>query len=148
MVDDSWFSVAVPILEYVHEQGDLGTLIDVGHIAADTGIDPAEVAVELERLVDAHYINGPLQKTMSRGDPSVWFLVDASLAERGLREVGAWPSADPYEALLALLDRRIDAASDPVEKSKLATLKSSVADVGKQVIAGLVVEVAKGTIRF
>jgi hypothetical protein len=63
MADDTWYSVAVPILEYVHEHGDFKTVFTVGLIAEATGIDPADVAVELERLVDAGFINGPLQAT-------------------------------------------------------------------------------------
>ncbi len=37
---------------------------------------------------------------------------------------------------------------DPEKKSKLKALKTTVTDVGKQLVAGLLVEVAKGTIRF
>ena len=82
------------------------------------------------------------------GDARPWFLENSHLGEKGLRVVGAWPSDDPYDALLALLERKIEATDDPAEKSKLAALRGSVADVGKQVIAGLLVEMAKGTIRF
>jgi hypothetical protein len=148
VVEDRWHSVAVPILEYMREHARPMTMIPVWHIADATGIDPTDVAVELDSLIAAGYVVGPLRKTMSGGDPTSWFLESSSLGERGLREVGAWPSDDPYEALLDLLDRRIEATSDPAERSKLAALKSSVSDVGKQLIAGLLVEVAKGTIRF
>ena len=60
----------------------------------------------------------------------------------------AWPSDDPYEALLALLDRQIAATEDPEKRTKLKALQSSVTEVGKQLIAGLLVEVAKGTIHL
>ncbi len=76
-------------------------MIPVGHIANATGIEPIEVAKELDRLVAAGHLVGPVRKLLSGGDPGPWFLEDSSLAERGLREVGASPSDDPYEALLA-----------------------------------------------
>jgi len=53
---------------------------------------------------------------LSGGDFSVWALEEGSLGEKRLRIVGAWPSDDPYEALLALLDRSIAATEDPREK--------------------------------
>ncbi len=121
-------------------------LVNIGQIAAGTGLDPNEGTDEVERLCAAGYLTGPLTKMMTGGDPRPWFLENSHLGERGLRVVGAWPSDDPYEALLALLERRIVATDDPEEKSKLAKLRGSLADVGKQVIAGLLVELAKGTI--
>jgi hypothetical protein len=81
-------------------------------------------------------------------DPSSWFLERNALGEKGLRYLRIWPSDDPYEALLALLDPQIAQTADPEKKSKLKVLRSSVADVGKQLVAGLLVEVAKGTTRL
>lgn len=62
--------------------------------------------------------------------------------------VRAWPNDDPYEALLALLDRQIAATDDPQRKSKLQKLASTIADVGKATIAGILAEYAKGNIHF
>ena len=46
-----------------------------------------------------------------------WFLENSHLGERGLREIGAWPSDDPYDALLELIERQIAAAPDEAAKS-------------------------------
>jgi Na+/melibiose symporter-like transporter len=46
------------------------------------------------------------------------------------------------------LDRNIELTSDDEEKSKLKSLRASVTDVGKQVVAGLMVEFVKGNIHF
>jgi hypothetical protein len=74
MVEDTWYSVAIPILEYVHEHGDFKPVVTVGLIAETTGIDPADVAEELERRVDAGFISGLLHQYLSGGDFSVWSL--------------------------------------------------------------------------
>jgi hypothetical protein len=145
MAEDQWYSVAVPILEYVHARGEPFWLMSVGEIALETGLDPNVVAVELERLQEAGYVTGPLIKVTSSGDDlSGWFLRNSSLSERGMRALGAWPSDDPYDALVALLERHIATTSDEAKKSKLRALQSSVAEVGKATVAGLLVELAKG----
>jgi hypothetical protein len=148
MADDRWYRIDLPILEYVQEHGGPFELLSVGYIAQAMGLDPTEVAVGLDNLSSAHYLAGRVQKPMTGGDPSPWFLEDSSLGERGLRVVGAWPSDDPYEALVKLLERHIAATSDEEKKSKLKALERSVTEVGKATIAGLLVEFAKGTIRF
>jgi hypothetical protein len=148
MAEDSWYSVVVPILEYVHAHGEPFWLMSVGEIALETGLPTSVVAVELERLQEAGFVTGPLTKLMSGEDFSGWFLENSSLRERGMRALGAWPSDDPYDALVALLERRIEGTSDEGKKSKLRALQSSVAEVGKATVAGLLVELAKGGLHF
>ena len=148
MAEDRWYAVALPILDYVHDNGGPLVLLHIGDIAEGTGLDPVQVATEVERLSSADYLAGSIRKLMSGDDPSPWFLENSSLGERGLRVVGAWPSDDPYEALMDLLEQHIEATSDPTTKSKLSALRGSVSEVGKATIAGLLVELAKGNFHF
>lgn len=148
MVEDTWRSVALPLMEYIHEHGGMLTVLSVEQLSSGTGLEPLVVAEEIDRLAEAGYLAGGLQKTMTGGDPRPWFLKRAALAEKGLRVVGAWPSEDPYDALIETLDRRIAAASDEPTKGRLQALRTSVAEVGKATIAGLIVELTKGTIHF
>jgi hypothetical protein len=60
MAEDRWQTVAVLILEYVHENGGQFELLSVGEIAVATRIDPKEVAVELDSLSDAPEAAGTL----------------------------------------------------------------------------------------
>jgi hypothetical protein len=148
VAEDRWYSVALPILDCVHDAGGKTGFLSVGAIAAATGIPPNDVVDEVERLCAAGYLTGPLQKLGSGGDVRQWFLENSLLRERGMRVVGAWPSDDPYEALVEILDRLIAATSDPEKRSKLTKLRGSIADVGKATIAGLLVEFAKGNIHI
>ncbi|MGO8870285.1 MAG: hypothetical protein ACLQPH_02585 [Acidimicrobiales bacterium] len=132
----------------MHEHGGDSGFCSIGAIAAGTGIEPNDVTDEVERLCDAGYLRGPLHKALSGGDTRGWFLENSHLGERGLRQVGAWPSDDPYEALVAIIERQIAATSDQGRRSKLQALLGSVGDVGKATVAGLLVELAKGGVHF
>lgn len=147
MAEDRWYSVAVPILQYMHETAGPQTLIPIWQVTDATGIDVNEVSVELDRLIAAGYLVGPLTKLMAGGEPSNWFIANG-LGERGLREVGAWPSNDPYEALVELLDHRIATTSDPAERSRLAAFKSCAAEVGKGTIVAILTQLATGGLHF
>ncbi len=150
MAEDRWRSIALPILEFIHEHANshgFGVL-NVGTIAEGTGIDPWEVAHELDRLHEAGYLSARLQMLASGGDPRPWFISGAGLGERGLRTVGAWPTDDPYEALVELLERRIGETTDQETKTKLMNLKGAMATVGKSTVAGLLVALATGGIHF
>jgi len=148
MADDRWYSMAVPILEWVHENGSKRDVVSVGAIAAGTDLEPNDVTDELERLCNADYIVGPVHKLFSGGDSRPWYLENSHLGEKGLRVVGAWPSDDSYEALVKLLERHIAATSDPAEKRKLAALKDGLTDVGKQLFVSILTEYAKGNIHL
>lgn len=148
MPEEICYSTDLPVLEYVYEHGGQHELLGVVQIAEGTGLDALAVAESLDRLSGARYLAGRLRRSMSGADPSPWFLEDSRLAERGLRVVGAWPSDDPYDALMALVVRQIASTEDPSRKTKLRALASSIRDVGQSVVAGLLVEYARGNIRL
>lgn len=148
MVEDTRQSVALPPMEYIHEHGGMLTVLSVEQLSGGTGLEPLVVAEEIDHLAEAGYLAGDLHKTLTGPDPRPWFLERAALAERGLRVVGAWPSEDPYDALIEALDRRVAAASDEPTKGRLQALRPSVTEVAKATVAGLIVELAKGTIHF
>lgn len=148
MVEDTWQNIALPILEYIHNNGGTLRILRVSDISEALGIDPLVVAEEIERLADAKYLTVNLKKLLTGGNPGPWFLSPATLAEKGLRVVGAWPAEGSYDLLLQLLDRKIDAESDKSARTRLEKLRHSVTEVGKTTIAGLIVEMAKGGIRF
>jgi hypothetical protein len=118
MAEERWYSMAVPILEFVDVRGKEADIVTVGAIAAATGLEPNDVADEVQRLCNAGYLVGPLQMVGGM-DARPYFLENSLLGEKGLRVVGAWPSDDPYEALVEILQRQIEETSDPEKKTKL-----------------------------
>lgn len=163
MLMDRWYRVAIPILEYVHENSDPEDSLYVGQIAAGTGLGPEDVSIELESLFDAGYLVGDFRKYIG-GSPSSWNIFSCSLSERGLRAVDAWPSDNPYDPLIQMIERQTELierltqvviqrqrelkmerqiATAPAEGalSKQAALGESFTDLGKATIAGLLLQV-------
>jgi hypothetical protein len=85
---------------------------------------------------------------MTGGDVRPWHINNARLAPAGARVVGLWPSTDPYEALLALLERRVAEAPDEETRSKWRKVRDTIGglgkDVGTNLIASLLVELGRG----
>lgn len=65
------------------------------------------------------------------------------LLAKGRRAVGAWPSNDPFEALLSLVERRIADETDEARKSSLVRFKDDLYGIGKGVAGALLAEFAK-----
>ena len=107
MLMDRWYRVAIPILDYVQENSDPEDSLYVGQIAAGTGLGPEDVSIELERLVDAGYLVGDFRKYIG-SSPNSWNIFSCSLSQRGLRAVDAWPSDNPYDPLIQMIERQTE----------------------------------------
>jgi hypothetical protein len=69
------------------------------------------------------------------------------LLERGARAVGQWPTDDPYEALLALIDERLlDANLDEETQTKLQRFRNALIDVGKGAAGGLLAALIRSSV--
>lgn len=143
MAEDRWFRVAVRVMEFVDEHR--GRQLSIGEIAYALELDPWEVMTELDTLCAENFVRGEIVRAPG-DDPGGSALFGSALSEKGLRQIGVWPSDDPYEALLQVIDRQIEVTEDSGQRSKLQRLKSTVADVGKAAVAGLLAEFAKGSI--
>jgi hypothetical protein len=140
---DLWETRALPILQYVADHEAEGAIINIGQLAEGTGIEPRFVLVEVERLIDGGYLAGELQKLMTGGDPTPWFLTESRLSERGARAVSIWPRA---EQLLQTLEERAAAEPDPGRKRALGVLVSAAREVGAPVLAEVLGAAAKRTL--
>jgi hypothetical protein len=119
------------------ERGPHG-LTSLDDISEATGLSHVEIEVELERLIDAGFINGEIHRTMAGDSRGHWRLKGVMLLERGSRVVGQWPSDDPYDALLELIDQRIlDDSLDDDTKGRLRRLRGTLVDVGKGAAGGV-----------
>ncbi|MHB8325639.1 MAG: hypothetical protein ACYDEA_00355 [Candidatus Dormibacteria bacterium] len=83
-------------------------VLQVGALADATGIGPQHVAVEVERLIEAGYIAGQLQKLLSGGDPRPWFLTQPRLTEPGARMLRGLPPGPHHAAQQRVLQVTYD----------------------------------------
>jgi hypothetical protein len=135
-VEDTWESVALPLMNAIAECESAGSLAMVGALAQSASLDSEATLVELVRLVDAHYVTGDVQ-IMGEADNS--HIVNPMLSERGARAVGLWPPDDPYEALMALIEKQLVEENDEEAKTKLRKLRDALGEIGKGTVSGLLV---------
>jgi hypothetical protein len=144
MAGDTWSTVAVPLLEHVAaheaEYAHRTSAIGLDEIAATTGLDAAAADLELKRLFDGGYLDGRYEHEYPA--EASWLLVP-TLSERGARAAGVWPSSDPAEAMLAIIERKLDAARTAEERSFWQKIKDGFAGVPGSVTGSLAAEVAK-----
>ncbi len=138
MTDDTWWSLAVPILNHLASIENPGTeVITMGQLAEVVDSNAFSVADEVERLIDAGYMSGNLRQLMTGGDPSPWPLVGARLLERGARVVGMWPPEELYQAMLSILDQQVEQNSDQQTRTRLQNLRSAFMQLGTNTAAAV-----------
>lgn len=143
-VADVWRSRAEPILRAVAAREGFGNLVTVEEIADATGLTHEQVDTELIRLLDGDYIDASdYSKTAAAGRRGHWKLVSPVLTERGARTIGMWPTNDPYELLVQLLERQISEEPNEERKGKLRRLRDDLGDIGKGTVSGVLVEMMK-----
>ena len=108
----------------------------IPELAEAAGLDAEVVLVELSRLIQAGYVDAHIE-VMGAAENS--HVMNAHLSERGARAVGLWPSDDPYEALVALIEKQLAEEGDTETKTKLRKLRETLAEVGKGTASGLLV---------
>jgi hypothetical protein len=149
MASDTWNSVAVPLLEHFAEReakyAQSTRATDTLDIAQATGLELAAVELELKRLFDGGYLAGQFEG--GSGADSGFVLVP-TLTERGARAAGKWPSEDPAEALIAIVDRRLREAQSPEERTAWQKIKDGFTAVPGNVLGSLAVELGKAAAGF
>lgn len=110
-------------------------------LVVDTGLPKEEVNDGLRSLLEAGYVDG--RDTGSMDELYDWW--DLRLRERGRRAVKQWPSEDPGEALVQLLEEHISRASDSAERSRLSQVLDNVREVGTGVLRGVLTDLIRGT---
>jgi hypothetical protein len=137
----TWQTREVPILEAIAELTvDTECVRHSGELTSATGLTDEEVALGIERLAEAEYIEHGSRLIQTGGGRSY---VGVRLLERGLREVGMWPREGVGETFVTVVDERIASASDPEQRSRLTIFRDAALGVGQEVVAGLLTEAAK-----
>lgn len=135
-VQRNWDTVEQPILEAIHEADTAGDRFGNDSIVTTVGIDKHIVDQSVEWLIDGGYVDGVDVSTT--GDRRRQF-IELRLTSVGARSVGRWPSTDPFESLLQVVDARIDAAQDSDERSRLEKLREGLVSTGKASATALLV---------
>ena len=131
---DTWYSLALPIMGWVAEIEGQTIQVTSGEIAGRFDVGDRAAEVELKRLIEGGWIDA-LDTTGYGGGLS---LMEPRLTEKGARAVGRWPSNDPYEALMAVLESRIvDPDIDATTRSRLVRFRDGLVDVGKGMVSGV-----------
>lgn len=140
---DDWFAEDVPFLralvEMERERRD-GPLPFPGDVAVRAGLPLEYGNAVAARLTEGGYLRSNIQRN---GAGEIWLIMISAITADGRRAAGQWPSHDPVERLLELLERRIADEPDEQRKSRLVRVRDSVKDlsrdVGTNVVANLIV---------
>jgi hypothetical protein len=142
MASGTWATHEIPILEAIADRSTSRGGPRFEDIIEATGLQAPEAQLSLRRLYDAGYIDG--QDVSGFGDAG-FEMLDIRLLEPALRVVGIWPR-EPYDELLAVLERRIADESDEVRRGKLERLRDAIGSVGQGVATSVITEVVKRSV--
>lgn len=112
---------------------------DSQSLAATTGLSTAELGRTIRRLITSGYLSGHDQSTFGNSG----MFIGVRLEERGLRAVGEWPSEDRYDVLLQIIERHIETAATPAERTKYEQLRDGVIGVGRDVLTSVLSALAR-----
>lgn len=139
-----WQERVLPVLEavghaYSGATPDLGVSLAMVNAQLGRNSDDASTAAVLEELVRTGYLDETLGGEQLPGPE--W----CRLTEKGLQVTAGWPSASGEVALarlLAIIDERIDDATDDEERSKWENFRDGVLGVGRDVMVGVMTTAA------
>jgi hypothetical protein len=138
-MNQMWQERDLPILQAVAEAEQRGESLNLDGIAAATGLDLPKVQAGARALSDARLIDGAKLEMLDIG----LIMSDICLLGEGRRAIGQWPSSDPFDNLVNLIQARIATETDPEKKSKLQRFAGQVGEVGRDVLTGVLTALAK-----
>jgi hypothetical protein len=111
-VTQTWTDRERRMLEAIRDGEEASEELELSMLAERVRLDPDDsernlrlVKLTLGRLLGAGFIDGTVQ---GASDDPMFMGFDFVLLERGLRTVEVWPSEDPYAALVAMLEERLE----------------------------------------
>jgi predicted ArsR family transcriptional regulator len=141
---DLWRDRSLPVLVWIaaHEEGE--GIAGLAAIAEETGLTPAQIDAEVERLAS----DGLIQYTRfirTMGPASSWGILKPRITGEGARRLGLWPTVDQ---LLDAVERMADQTADPKEQSRWRALASAIRDVGVPVLTQTLEAYVKSKMRL
>ena len=139
MARSTWQARDLPILEAVAAAEEADAAIDSDGLATATGLSETAVARGLAALLDGDYISGDDESSQT----TPFALLDVRLRERGRQAVGQWPSEDPFDGLVAVLEARLAEETNAERKGKLGALLDALRGVGRDVAVAVLTDLVK-----
>ena len=135
MIDEVWHTDRKVLVEIVRQiEVDGLDFADCTTVFEKAGIDSATGERSVGRLVRTGRLHG--QRTFG-GD----WTID-SVTQQGLRESGAWPTADQLaERVVSALDDAAEQEQEPQKRSKLRGLATGLGGAGKDVLVEVLASV-------
>lgn len=140
MAESTWerdVQVMEAVRQLEREQPPGGTRDQVAEL---TGLDRADANDALLGLIEGDHVSG--LDTGTLGEQFDW--MSLRLTNRGRRVVGQWPSDDPADALVRLLEERLAQTENPEEASKLRRVLETVSEVGAGVLRDTLTALIRG----
>ncbi len=141
MVVDTWTERELPILQEVVEGEGKGDL-NVGALAERLSLERHQVILGVRALYEARYVEAYPVEVAEELLPTDY--MDIRPLERGRRAVGQWPSEDPFDDFVAVVERMIEREPDEGRRSRLERLREALLSLGQGVGGGLLLEFLKG----
>jgi hypothetical protein len=146
----TWTDRERRMLEAIRDGEEAGDELELTMLADRVKLDHEDgernlrlVKLTLGRLLRAGFIDGTVQ---GDGDDPMFLGLDFVLLERGWRQVAVWPSDDPYLALVAMLEERLETETESEKRSRIKAFldgaKGAGRDVGVDLVAAFLRQMA------
>ncbi len=144
MVQETWTTVAIPLLERVLAGELSGSRAATTAVLEQSNID-GTTQRNLAALIEDDYLaGGSVHWPMGRGAATI--VADVlRLTPKGRRAVGQWPSGQAGDVLIRALETTLLELPEGATKSRMRALLNAARDVGTEVLTGVVATVVKST---
>lgn len=139
MAAPTWEQRELKILEAIAQlELDDKDRVDHGTLMRMTGLTEPEARQGLTALSEGGYIRHG-SRAGSRGS---WIIFMPRLSAMGRRAVGQWPP-ESLDAILRVLEARIQAEQDPERRSKLEKVRDAIGQLSYDVLKGVLIDWAR-----
>lgn len=132
----TWSTRELPILEAMVAAQEAGEDVATAARSAVPDISEELYKETIASLRHAGYVDAAVQ---SMGNNQL-MVHPQRVLPAGRRAVGQWPCGDAYDAFVAELENRLEATTDPEEKSKVQRFADDIYGMGKAAATALIVE--------
>lgn len=113
---------------------------DTDALAERTGLDVGRVVGAVRTLRHSEHVEA-IDASAMDGE----YYMQIRPLKAALQATGAWPSHDPFDELIRVLEERAAQSDDPVEAAKLRGWRGHLIDVGKGTASGVLTAAMRAT---